>query len=168
MKGKIFTLFITVFTIVAFMAVSGCAKKAPKKTNVKSSTPVQAVTPAIDPFYFEIAGFKYKSYNINDVKTELTKSENEIAEKLKQVKQFGSVQVIGHADKKGPEGPEGDKIGNLAWSQKRAESMVDYFVSKHNISRDIFSIKGMGAAQLKDASKPYDQKNRRVEIEYKK
>jgi outer membrane protein OmpA-like peptidoglycan-associated protein len=166
MRGKVLPLVLAVLGMISFSVFSSCAKKAPKKEEVKA--PVQTVVPAVDPFSFEISGFRYKSYNIDDVKTELMKSENEIAEKLKEVKTFGSVQVIGHADKKGPEGPEGDKIGNLAWSQKRAESMVNYFVTKHGISRDIFTIKGMGSSQLKDASKPYDAKNRRVEIIYKK
>ncbi len=165
MKGKIVVTLAVIVALASLLIVSGCMKKAPKKETAKA--PVQT-TSTIPSFSYEIAGFKYKSYNVADVKSILAKSETEIADKLKQVKQAGSVQVIGHADKKGPEGPEGDKIGNLAWSSKRAEAVVDYFVSKFGISRDIFSIKGVGSDELKDENKPFDAQNRRVEIIYNK
>ena len=83
MRGKVLALALAVIGMVSFSSFLGCAKKAPKKEEVKA--PVQTAAPTIEPFSFEISGFRYKSYNINDVKTELMKSENAIAEKLKKV-----------------------------------------------------------------------------------
>ncbi len=66
--------------------------------------------------------------------------------------------VEGHAD------PRGISEQNLRLSQLRAESVVNYLVSAHNVPRDRLRAIGKGDHELANPSDPAAEENRRVTI----
>lgn len=68
------------------------------------------------------------------------------------------VQVEGHAD------PRGGDEHNAALSQARAQSVVDYLVSKHGIARERLTPIGRGSTQLLNRADPLAPENRRVTL----
>lgn len=67
------------------------------------------------------------------------------------------VRIIGHAD------ASGTQSGNLALSQRRAEAVRSYLVSK-GADPSMLQAKGVGSAQPKNKADPFAGENRRVEI----
>jgi len=67
------------------------------------------------------------------------------------------VKIIGHAD------ASGSQAGNLALSQRRAESVRKYLVSK-GADPAMLMATGVGSAQPKNKANPFAGENRRVEI----
>ena len=68
------------------------------------------------------------------------------------------VQIEGHTD------DVGKKENNMELSYKRANSVVDYLINKHKISKDRLVVKGFGETKpvVKNTSAENRQKNRRV------
>jgi outer membrane protein OmpA-like peptidoglycan-associated protein len=66
--------------------------------------------------------------------------------------------VEGHAD------PRGGAEANQKLSQARAESVVDYLASAHNVPRNRLHPVGKGAQELMNPSVPSAEENRRVTI----
>jgi len=64
--------------------------------------------------------------------------------------------IEGHAD------PRGGSEYNLKLSQARAESVVDYLVTHHNISRERLRPQGKGDQELANPNMPTAPENRRV------
>jgi OmpA-OmpF porin, OOP family len=67
------------------------------------------------------------------------------------------VKIVGHAD------ASGSQAGNLSLSQRRAESVRAYLVSK-GADPEMLTAVGLGSAEPKVKSNPYSPENRRVEI----
>lgn len=76
------------------------------------------------------------------------------AEKLAEF----SFAVEGHAD------PRGSHEHNLQLSQARAESVVAYLATRHNIGRDRLKPVGKGDTELANPARPAAPENRRVTI----
>lgn len=70
----------------------------------------------------------------------------------------GSFMLAGHTDAKGK-----PQI-NLALSQKRAEAVRDYLVTKHQVDKSKLTAVGFGEEKLKDTRHPNADVNRRVQI----
>lgn len=66
--------------------------------------------------------------------------------------------IEGHAD------PRGGEDLNYRLSQARAESVMNYLVGAHGISRDRLKAEGKGSSELLNASDPTAAENRRVTI----
>lgn len=66
--------------------------------------------------------------------------------------------VEGHAD------PRGSEEQNMRLSQARAQSVVDYLVTRHHIDRDRLKPIGKGETELANATHPTAPENRRVTI----
>jgi OmpA-OmpF porin, OOP family len=80
------------------------------------------------------------------------------AEVLRGKKGSGrQVKIVGHAD------ASGSQTGNLTLSQRRAESVRAYLISK-GADPAMLSAVGMGSAEPKNKANPYAGENRRVEI----
>ena len=74
----------------------------------------------------------------------------------------GQLRVVGHTDS------DGDDGSNLRLSQRRAEAVVDYLVTNHDVDADRLEAEGRGETELKvePESTPEDkQRNRRIEWE---
>lgn len=67
-------------------------------------------------------------------------------------------RIVGHTDAVG-----GDSV-NLALSRKRAQAVVDYLVTRHQVRRDRLEASGLGARELLLPEEPKAAANRRVEI----
>lgn len=67
------------------------------------------------------------------------------------------VKIVGHAD------ASGSQAGNLALSQRRAESVRSYLVQK-GADGGMLEAVGLGSSDPKNKSDPYSSENRRVEI----
>jgi len=170
MSKRVFIIFISVFTLFFLMSFVSCKKQAKEEeNNIVESTQVNATNDveSIPSFQYDLSGFKYKSYNIKDIKPKIKQVETELSEKLKKLGSKDTVFIYGYADKKGPEAKTGKKMGNLALSRKRAQAVADYLVEKYGIPSSLFSVDGRGSSNLKDSSNPYSGKNRRVVISYK-
>ena len=170
MTKRVIVVFISVLTLFFLMSFVSCKKQAKEEdNNIVESTQVNATNnvESIPSFQYELSGFKYKSYNIEDIKSKIKPVETEVSEKLKKLDSKDTVFIYGYADKKGPEAQDGKKMGNIALSRKRAQAVADYFVEKYGIPSSLFSIEGKGSSNLKDNSNPYSGKNRRVVISYK-
>lgn len=66
--------------------------------------------------------------------------------------------IEGHAD------PRGRHDDNLRLSQARAESVVDYLITRHQIERDRLKPIGKGDTELANPERPAAPENRRVTI----
>ena len=66
--------------------------------------------------------------------------------------------IEGHADPRGP------AEHNMALSQSRAESVVDYLVGRHSIVRERLRPIGKGETELANPARPAAPENRRVTI----
>jgi OOP family OmpA-OmpF porin len=67
------------------------------------------------------------------------------------------VKIVGHAD------ASGSQVGNLSLSQRRAESVRAYLISK-GADADMLTAVGLGSAEPKNKADPFSSENRRVEI----
>lgn len=67
------------------------------------------------------------------------------------------VKIVGHAD------ASGSQAGNLALSQRRAESVRSYLVQK-GADGGMLEAVGLGSSDPKNKADPYSSENRRVEI----
>ncbi len=66
--------------------------------------------------------------------------------------------IQGHTD------AVGDAAYNMALSQRRAEAVVDYLVSRHGISRDRLEVQGVGESSPLLSNDPNNGRNRRVQV----
>lgn len=67
-------------------------------------------------------------------------------------------EIDGHAD------PRGGADYNLRLSQARAESVVEYLVRNHQVSRDRLTAVGKGYSELLNTANPIAEENRRVTV----
>jgi outer membrane protein OmpA-like peptidoglycan-associated protein len=137
---------------------------------VKSPEPV--APPAIDlntlKFSKEITGWKYKNWdpNLPEVSQQIKIIMTTIKPLIDKLPPDAKIQVIGHTDGVGPEYPEGDKPGNIAIGERRANAVVDYLVSNYSIPRDRFVVTSKGSSEPKIASDKASPANRRVVIKF--
>lgn len=119
-------------------------------------------------FTKEIGQFDYNSSDINAPKVNATLKTiaAAIGEKIKAIPDTYQIEVIGHADASGPEEPTGDKKGNIALSEARAQAVVDFLVSELGVSSSKFKVIGMGSKELKSSKSPKSPVNRRVIIKF--
>jgi len=69
-----------------------------------------------------------------------------------------SFEIDGHAD------PRGGPDYNMRLSQERAESVVEYLVRNHQLSRDRLIAVGKGYTELLNTANPIAEENRRVTV----
>jgi len=95
----------------------------------------------------------------SSVVPELLKRQLDVfAEVLRGKKGNGrEVKIVGHAD------ASGSQQGNLSLSQRRAESVRAYLISK-GADPAMLTAVGLGSAAPKNKSDPFSPENRRVEI----
>ncbi|MCI5083374.1 MAG: OmpA family protein [Saprospiraceae bacterium] len=100
--------------------------------------------------------FEYDKYDLLPASKPILKV---IADFLQQQKNI-NLYVIGHTDMRGT------LTYNLTLSEKRAQAVVDYLVSKHGIRRDRLEGKGVGPLAPKSTNETETgrQLNRRVEL----
>jgi outer membrane protein OmpA-like peptidoglycan-associated protein len=72
--------------------------------------------------------------------------------------QQNNIVISGHTDRKGTANY------NLALSERRAEAVVNYLVTKYPLDRNNLAAVGYGFEKLKNAQDPFSAQNRRVEI----
>ena len=149
---------IMIITILFFFA--GCASKpAVQKTEEKPKPETKTQINVDDlRFKFEFSGFKLGSSNIDEIKSQILKVENQLISKISAVPTEYKIKVIGHTCKYGQE------QRNIELSRERAENFVNFISSKYNFSKNRFEIISKGSQELKNPTKPYSKENRRVEI----
>lgn len=80
-------------------------------------------------------------------------------------KALGSDQLAGNAFRvEGHADPRGVEERNLSLSQARAESVVNYLVTKHGLLPERLSALGKGSSELANPNRPDAPENRRVTI----
>jgi outer membrane protein OmpA-like peptidoglycan-associated protein len=72
-----------------------------------------------------------------------------------------ALEVRGHADSRGPEGPEGDKPGNLKISTDRAKAVYDS-LAKAGIKSNKITYRGVGSSEPTPNADQASAKQRRV------
>ncbi len=190
---KIIRLFFVLMIGVAFNAfaafedVATDEKVTPPPPPPKTTTTVKTQTPAPAPvaptpapavpapldlntlkFTREIGGWRYKNWDANmaEVSQTIKVAMTAVKPLIDKLPADAKIQVIGHTDGVGPEYPEGDKPGNIAIGEKRANAVVDYIVQNYNISRDRFVVSSKGSSELKISSDKTSAANRRVIIKF--
>jgi outer membrane protein OmpA-like peptidoglycan-associated protein len=71
------------------------------------------------------------------------------------------LQVTGHTDARGPEGPVGAKPGNIKISTDRAKAVFDALKAK-GVTSPKMTYKGVGSSELIPGVDPKDAQQRRV------
>lgn len=115
---------------------------AGKQAHTASSPPPQPVvenTHALDVTLTGDALFPFGKWRLQDMSTEGRAQLDTFAQSL-QGKRYGLVRVIGHSDR------IGDARGNLALSEKRARTVLDYLVQAGVPAEKIIS-SGRGSTQ---------------------
>ena len=146
-------LGLLVIGVVAYFALSKKEEKAPQPVPVAVEQPkeekveevvVEKVKEIKDNF--NAAQFEKRKYDLN-------------ADLVKLLEENPSVklQIEGHNS------AEGDDKFNQKLSTNRAKAAVDFLVSK-GIAENRLSYKGFGSSNLKNASNPEAEENRRVEF----
>ena len=160
-KDKLFLCFLM------FLFILSCQSK--KKTSLpevkKEETNISNVS--IQPFFFEIGFFKYKSTSISDVKDVLESRKEELQKAISSIPEGQKVIIKGHADARGPEAPKKNKPGNIYLSEKRAKNVAEWLIKNANLKENSYIIEAKGSSELKKPNSPYDSENRRVEIIFK-
>jgi outer membrane protein OmpA-like peptidoglycan-associated protein len=119
-----------------------------------------------------IEGFEYKKWDIpnrKDFQTWLKGSAAVIQEVLEKLPATVKLEIVGHADATGPENREGDKLGNIYYSKKRAEEVKKFVVkvfkddnSKIKDLEDRIITRGAGSSEPVPGIEGTSAKNRRV------
>jgi outer membrane protein OmpA-like peptidoglycan-associated protein len=164
MRKSTSTIAVVLVACLAVLAAS-CSKPQKKsRTAAVQPVAVQPAKPAVERFSYEFTGFKYKSWNVAAVKSQIAGVAAELPAKIRAVSSNSKVMVYGHADKSGPETAYKDKPGNENISLRRAQAVVDYLVKTYGLKASMFTVVGKGSQELKTPEKPFDKSNRRVEI----
>ena len=111
-----------------------------------------------------IEGFEYKKWEIpnrQDFVKWIKASGNIIKESLDKFPESIKLEISGHADTSGPEEKEGNKLGNLYYSKKRAETVKNSLV-KLGFPEKRMSFKGLGSSDPIPGVDGTSAKNRRV------
>ena len=111
-----------------------------------------------------IEGFEYKKWEIpnrQDFVKWIKASGNIIKESLDRFPDTIKLEISGHADTSGPEEKEGNKLGNLYYSKKRAETVKSSLV-KLGFPESRISAKGLGSSDPIPGIEGTSAKNRRV------
>ena len=111
-----------------------------------------------------IEGFEYKKWEIpnrQDFVKWIKASGNLIKEALDKLPETMKVEIVGHADTSGPEDREGSKLGNIYYSNKRAESVKNSLV-KLGFPEKRMLTKGLGSSDPIPGIEGTSAKNRRV------
>jgi hypothetical protein len=111
-----------------------------------------------------IEGFEYKKWEIpnrQDFVKWIKASGNIIKESLDRFPDTIKLEISGHADTSGPEEKEGNKLGNLYYSKKRAETVKSSLV-KLGFPENRISAKGLGSSDPIPGIEGTSAKNRRV------
>jgi outer membrane protein OmpA-like peptidoglycan-associated protein len=115
-----------------------------------------------------IKGFEYKKWEIPNKKDFIkwVKSTGAmLKDGLEKLPGTINLEITGHADTTGPETPEGDKKGNIFYSEKRAEEVKNALV-KLGFPEKRLIIKGNGASTPIPGIDETDAKNRRVTFKF--
>ncbi|MCB1142548.1 MAG: OmpA family protein [Leptospiraceae bacterium] len=111
-----------------------------------------------------IEGFEYKKWEIpnrKDFEKWVKVSGSLIKDALSKLPENINLEITGHADATGPEEKEGSKLGNIFYSQKRAESVKNSLV-KLGFPEDRMLTKGAGSSMPIPDVEAESPKNRRV------
>lgn len=119
-----------------------------------------------------IEGFEYKRWDIPNQKdfiNWLKTSASVIRDVLEKLPESVKLEIIGHADTTGPETREGNKLGNIYYSKKRADEVKKYIikvfksekVNVKNLDTRIIT-KGVGSSEPIPGIEGTSPKNRRV------
>lgn len=119
-----------------------------------------------------IEGFEYKRWDIPNQKdfiNWLKTSASVIKDVLEKLPESIKLEIVGHADTSGPETREGNKLGNIYYSKKRAEEVKKYIVkvfksekvNVKNLESRILT-KGVGSSEPIPGIEGTSAKNRRV------
>lgn len=119
-----------------------------------------------------IEGFEYKRWDIPNQKdfiNWLKTSASILRDVLEKLPENVKLEIIGHADTTGPETREGNKLGNIYYSKKRADEVKKYIikvfksekVNVKNLDSRIVT-KGVGSSEPIPGIEGTSPKNRRV------
>jgi outer membrane protein OmpA-like peptidoglycan-associated protein len=111
-----------------------------------------------------IEGFEYKKWEIpnrQDFVKWIKASGNVLKEALDSLPESIRLEIAGHADTSGPEEKEGNRLGNLYYSKKRAESVRNSLV-KLGFPEKRMAVKGLGSSDPIPGVEGTSAKNRRV------
>ncbi len=101
----------------------------------------------------------YFNYNSAEISSRAVPDLEKLGRALTNQDLAGSVFLVsGHTDAKG-----GDQY-NQALSERRAQSVKKFLMSRFHIANDTLVATGYGKEQLKDPSDPFGAENRRVQI----
>ncbi|MDX1958222.1 MAG: OmpA family protein [Leptospiraceae bacterium] len=111
-----------------------------------------------------IEGFEYKKWEIpnrKDFVKWIKESGSVIKDAVDKLPESVKLEVVGHADTTGPEDKEGGKLGNIFYSNKRAESVKDSLV-KLGFPAKRINTKGVGSSEPIPGIDGNSSRNRRV------
>lgn len=84
---------------------------------------------------------------------------------LKVIPDGKKIIINGHASARGPENAEGGKKGNIAYSQQRAEAVLNYILGNSDIGKERFETRANGSSSPIKDTNPKSSKNCRVELD---
>lgn len=180
MYFKILNSLLALFISISFVACSSTPKKEEEAAPVVAETPETSSRnmnqdPA-EEYNTQVAefrypdgttrpGFNYKKADVqNDFADWAKKNVDVIKTALEKLPDY-VLQITGHTDAVGPEQPEGDKKGNMYYSEQRANAVKQALV-KQGIAADKIVTKGMGSSSPISGIDSKDAKNRRVTFSY--
>lgn len=119
-----------------------------------------------------IEGFEYKKWEIpnrKDFQNWLKGPASAIKDILEKLPASIKLEIVGHADSTGPEEKEGNKLGNIYYSQKRAEEVKKLIIKllsseklkASNLNERILT-RGAGSSELIPGVEGTSAKQRRV------
>ena len=159
MKKYVFLLIVTVFAYVS--CASGQKTEAPIVQSSMSPQLVKAQNDQLDKV--PVGGFEYKGSNVPAQKWDKwSKAAAPIVKEIiAKLPQGYVLEIAGHTDARGPEQADGDKKGNIAISEERANSVLAS-LKKAGITSDRIRAKGYGSSKPLEGVDTKDNAQRRV------
>lgn len=150
---------------LAFIFSIGCAstpQQQVKKDTVPDTTG-DIVSQNQQLANYSIGGFDYKSSKLDTARWDrwAVKAAPIVKEIIGKLPEGYILQVTGHTDASGPEGPEGAKPGNIKISTDRAKAVYDA-LKKANVDSPKITYKGIGSEELRQNYDPRAPEQRRV------
>ena len=159
MKRKLFY-----FSIISLLIISISCRSGQKKDSAPENPLVGQFNTKLEKY--PVMGFKYKNSRVprREWNRWIRQTAKTVKSMLVQMPQGYVLQITGHSDSSGPEGPEGNKPGNIKISTDRAKAVYNS-LRRIGISTKRITYKGMGSSMLLGDEDPRSPKQRRVTFE---
>lgn len=186
--NKLFSIFAVFSLTLTFAFCSSAEKKKPAEEPVQEEVSEEDTTTKDRSFDLNILeeinitlkeyrypdgvrrrGFSYKKADVlkDDFNLWAKENINFIREALDRLPEDYVLEITGHADTTGPEEPEGEKKGNIYYSQIRADAVKEALVKQGIPANRIVTV-AAGSSQPISGYDGSDAINRRVTFQVRK